>query len=371
MATNLYEILGIGHNATTEEVRKAYRKKALETHPDRLHQGASAAEKSASEDLFRKVNNAYEVLSDPQSRSGYDQHGVWPPPTPAPQGPFANGRHGPYSEPHFRDPFLHDPFFRGARMDPFGGFGFGSRPGPRDFTDPFVLFNSIFGDLHRAFGSDPFFDGPFGRRGFGSNQYGGGFSSGGFPSAMPSPFDFGGGGMGGSMMQTFSNGGNGGGWISQSWTSSTVNGVTQTKSVRRDSQGNEHVTYRFPDGTERHTINGIEQSTSQPPRALPPSAPPAPPVSDLSQVDSMPPPPYYEAVAQPPPHSRSSRHHGHHYDHSGDRHEHRDRHRHEHGRERERDRRREHEIERGGHGYRDDRHGHDAQRGSSWKLWRS
>ena len=184
-----------------------------------------------------QVNNAYEVLSDPQNRSTYDQHGVWPPPAPAPPGPFPNGHHDPFSNPPFRGPF-HDPFFRGPRMEPFGAFGFGSQGGPRGFTDPFVLFNSIFGDLHRAFGFDPFSDDPFGHRGFGSNHFGGGFSnSGAFPPmTMPSPFDYSGGGMGSSRVQTFSNGGNGGRWISQSWSSSTVNGVTTTKSVQRDSQ---------------------------------------------------------------------------------------------------------------------------------------
>ena len=121
-------------------------------------------------------------------------------------------------------------------MDPFGGFGFGSHPGPRSFTDPFVLFNSIFGDLHRAFEVDPFFDDPFGRRGFESNQFGGGFFNASFPSMLPSPFDPSGRGMGSSRMQVSSNGGTGGRWASESWTSSTVNGVSHTKCVRKDSE---------------------------------------------------------------------------------------------------------------------------------------
>lgn len=221
----------------------------METHPDRLPQGASPAEKSASEGMFRKVcthprclaiyrspeprpqvNNAYEVLCDPQSRASYDQHGVWPAPEPAPQGPFADEPHEPFS-----DPFLNNPFFRGPRVDPFGGFEFGSRNGPSGFTDPFVLFDSIFGNLHRAFEADSFFDDPFGRRGFGSNHFGGGFVNGGFPFMLPSPFDFSGGGMRSSSMQSFGNSGNGGRWVSESWTSSTVNGVAHTKCVRRDS----------------------------------------------------------------------------------------------------------------------------------------
>ena len=275
MATNLYDVLGISRNATTEEGRSRClldhvcgaqtlgkferptgkrpwrhilivcpkvppqpRNPRLRTCSARCVPNVGGAAMYYSPTPCRQVNNAYEVLRDPQSRSTYDQYGVWPPPAPGPQaqGSYANGPHHPFSNPFFRGPFPNDHSFRGPpRMDPFGGFGFGPRSGSRDFTDPFVLFNSIFGDLHRAFASDPFFDDPFGRRAFGSNQFGGGFFNGAFPSMLPSPMHFGGGGMGGSMMQSFSNGGNGG-WVSQSWTSSTVNGVTQTKSVRRDSQ---------------------------------------------------------------------------------------------------------------------------------------
>lgn len=128
----------------------------------------------------------------------------------------------------------------------FGGFGSGPRTRSGGFTDPFVLFNSIFGDLHRAFESDPFFNtaDPFGHRGFGSGQASGGngFFSRGFPPAFPPPStpfdDLAHGGVGGSRMQAFgggSNGGNGGRWVSQSWTTSMVNGAAHTKSVRKDS----------------------------------------------------------------------------------------------------------------------------------------
>ena len=192
--------------------------------------------------IHRQVNNAYEVLSDPQNRATFDQHGVWPPPAPTPQEPFANGPRDHFSDPFSRGPFSRDPFSRGPRMDPFGGFGFGSHPGPRGFTDPFVLFNSIFGDLHRAFEEDPFFNDSFGRRGFESNHFGNGFFGRDFPSMLASPFDLSGRGMGSSRMQVSSNGGNGGRWVSESWSSSTVNGVTHTKCVRKDSE----VSIAFP-----------------------------------------------------------------------------------------------------------------------------
>ena len=65
---DLYDVLGIERGANEEEVRKAYRKKALEFHPDRnKSEGAS--------DRFKEVNEAYQVLSDPEQRSRYDRFG--------------------------------------------------------------------------------------------------------------------------------------------------------------------------------------------------------------------------------------------------------------------------------------------------------
>ncbi|KAJ2989359.1 hypothetical protein NUW54_g8810 [Trametes sanguinea] len=83
--TNFYEVLGVKQDATQEEVRKAYRRRALQTHPDRLPQDVSQADKKKAEEQFRLVNNAYEVLNNEESRKLYDKHGVWPPPTEQPE----------------------------------------------------------------------------------------------------------------------------------------------------------------------------------------------------------------------------------------------------------------------------------------------
>lgn len=64
-----YEILGVGKNATSEDIKKVYRKQALKYHPDRNPGDKSAEEK------FKEVSEAYEVLSDPQKKSTYDQFG--------------------------------------------------------------------------------------------------------------------------------------------------------------------------------------------------------------------------------------------------------------------------------------------------------
>merc|ERR1719210_1075692 len=68
-----YKILGIDRNANDEEIKKAYRKRALVHHPDR-HSGASEEEKKEHERKFKEVGEAYGVLSDAKKRSRYD-HG--------------------------------------------------------------------------------------------------------------------------------------------------------------------------------------------------------------------------------------------------------------------------------------------------------
>jgi len=64
-----YKILGIGKSASTDEVKKAYRKLAIKYHPDK-----NKGDKSA-EDRFKEINEANEVLSDPEKRKKYDTFG--------------------------------------------------------------------------------------------------------------------------------------------------------------------------------------------------------------------------------------------------------------------------------------------------------
>ncbi|GAB2270103.1 hypothetical protein Dimus_005016 [Dionaea muscipula] len=68
----LYEVLGLPQSCTQDEIRTAYKKLALQRHPDKLVQsGISAAEATAS---FQELVHAYEVLSDPKERQWYDSH---------------------------------------------------------------------------------------------------------------------------------------------------------------------------------------------------------------------------------------------------------------------------------------------------------
>lgn len=133
MATNTdyYDILGVSKNASSDEIKKAYRKQALEWHPDRHKDDKEAAEKK-----FKEINEAYQVLGDSQKRQQYDQFGK----AGASGNPFAGGG------------------------NPFGG-GFQGQSGPftytyttngqnpfgnADFGDPFDIFEQFFG------GGNPF-----------------------------------------------------------------------------------------------------------------------------------------------------------------------------------------------------------------------
>jgi molecular chaperone DnaJ len=66
---DFYELLGVARDASPEEIKKAYRKKAMQHHPDR-NQGDKAAEQN-----FKSINEAYDVLKDEQKRAAYDRFG--------------------------------------------------------------------------------------------------------------------------------------------------------------------------------------------------------------------------------------------------------------------------------------------------------
>jgi molecular chaperone DnaJ len=105
MATDLYEVLGVGREASDEEIKRAYRRLARQHHPD-ANDGDPAAEAR-----FKEIAAAYEVLRDPEKRRRYDLYGLEGfSPAGAPGGP------GGFD---FGISDLFDVFFGGA--SPFGG----------------------------------------------------------------------------------------------------------------------------------------------------------------------------------------------------------------------------------------------------------
>lgn len=98
-----YEVLGVGKNATADEMKRAYRKLAMQYHPDRNPDNKAAEEK------FKEAAEAYEVLSDDDKRARYDRYGH-------------------------------------AGVDPNAGFGGGGRAGGMTMEDIFSQFGDMFSD---------------------------------------------------------------------------------------------------------------------------------------------------------------------------------------------------------------------------------
>ena len=117
-----YEVLGIGKNATDAEIKSAYRKLAKKYHPD-LNPGNKEAEEK-----FKEVNEANDVLSDPQKRQRYDQFGFAgvDPNYAAANGGGAGGFGGGFGGVDLGDIF--GDIFGGGFGGGFSGFGGGSSP---------------------------------------------------------------------------------------------------------------------------------------------------------------------------------------------------------------------------------------------------
>ena len=314
LSDDYYEVLGVGRGATPNEVKKAYRRAAVRWHPDKCR------ERDAEEN-FKRVAEAYEVLSSAERRAAYDRFGK------------EGARAAPRAQPHFRASASAAPHaaynagggrFGGgafAAMASMSGSNFFGFRHPTDVfkeafagEDPFADFESHFDDVHEEvyreppshYGAPPVqqrhsapaamfrghhpFVGPFcggaGGGGMLSQMMGGG----GLMSSMMMGGGMGGGMMGGSMMgggmggggmmmggpsfsssssSSFSSsssmGGGPGGFTSQQTVTRIVNGRRVSKTIRTGADGRAVASIEESEGGQTRRRTG---TTTLDPRTL-------------------------------------------------------------------------------------------------------
>lgn len=118
-----YEILGVDKDASSADIKKAYRKLALKYHPDR-------SDAKDAEERFKEINEAYQVLSDDKKKQAYDQfgHAAFSQASGMGANPFTGGARS--------GPFTYTYSYGGGGENPFADF---------DFGDPFEIFDTFFG----------------------------------------------------------------------------------------------------------------------------------------------------------------------------------------------------------------------------------
>ncbi|KAF8525810.1 DnaJ-domain-containing protein [Hysterangium stoloniferum] len=126
--TTLYDLLGISSTATEADIKKAYRKKAIQHHPNPDNPNASQK--------FQEIGSAYEILIDPNSRAAYDQLGV--------EGMSRRGRSG-----SSREEDILESLFSGRFSFDFGMGGAGSRR-PRKGEDSIIPYEVTLEDLYNG-----------------------------------------------------------------------------------------------------------------------------------------------------------------------------------------------------------------------------
>lgn len=238
LSDDYYEVLGVSRGADGDQIKKAYRKLALKWHPDK-----NLDKRDVAEVNFKRLAEAYEVLSDPSKRQIYDQYG---------KDGLTQGAGG-ASSGSFGFPGSATDMFGGA-FGPFGNmFSF-------SFRDPNEVFNEFFG------GSDPFAD-FFSDIQSGNSHEGshhnGRPPSGGISSIFSDPFGiFGGFGGMSSMSMHMSSGSSGGPNVKKISTSVKVVNGKKIETRRVVENGVETVTITENGQIKSKTINGQPQLTN-------------------------------------------------------------------------------------------------------------